>query len=63
MVSDGVVQVMTTHKVDDPKLKAYGRVRNTREIDEFLWSLERYFEAVGILDESANIRFCISLFK
>ena len=56
ITSGGAVQVTTMHKVDAPKLKAYGGARSAREIDDFLWNLERYFDAVGIVDEATKVK-------
>ncbi|XP_048235888.1 uncharacterized protein LOC125371304 [Ricinus communis] len=49
-------QVTMMHKVDAPKPKAYGGARSAREIDNFLWSLERYFDAVGIVDGATKVK-------
>ncbi|KAF2322832.1 hypothetical protein GH714_031229 [Hevea brasiliensis] len=36
--------------------KAYSGARNAREIDNFLWNVERYFEAVGITEDAVKLR-------
>ncbi|KAG8652724.1 hypothetical protein MANES_06G126602v8 [Manihot esculenta] len=43
-------------RYDAPKPKPYSGERSAREIDNFLWAVERYFEAMGILDDDAKIR-------
>ncbi|KAG8611914.1 hypothetical protein MANES_S041516v8 [Manihot esculenta] len=43
-------------RYDAPKPKPYSGERSAREIDNFLWTVERYFEAVGILDDEGKIR-------
>ncbi|XP_048225870.1 uncharacterized protein LOC125368649 [Ricinus communis] len=54
LANSGGAQVTTVHKVDAPKSKAYGGARSAREIDNFLWNLERYFDAVGIVDDATK---------
>ncbi|XP_048228420.1 uncharacterized protein LOC125369605 [Ricinus communis] len=54
-------QVTTVHKVDAPKPKAYGGAMSAREINNFLWNLERYFDAVGIVDDATKVK-SISLY-
>ncbi|KAF2325760.1 hypothetical protein GH714_036635 [Hevea brasiliensis] len=41
--------------VDAPRPKAYDSARNAREIDNFLWNVERYFEAVGITEDAVKL--------
>ncbi|GFS29830.1 hypothetical protein Acr_00g0008700 [Actinidia rufa] len=36
--------------------KSYHGLRNTRELDNFLWSLEQYFEATNIREEDRKIK-------
>lgn len=43
-------------RVDVPKPKAYGGVRNAREVDNFLWSMEQYFTASNIQDDNTKVR-------
>jgi len=33
----------------------YGGARNAREIDNFVWGLEAYFEVTGITDEGQKV--------
>ncbi|KAI5675744.1 hypothetical protein M9H77_06694 [Catharanthus roseus] len=42
--------------VDIPKPKSFAGTRNAREVDNFLWGLEQYFDAVGIIEEGAKIK-------
>ncbi|XP_048231260.1 uncharacterized protein LOC125370291 [Ricinus communis] len=56
LAKSGGAQAATVHKVDAPKPKAYGGARNAREIDNFLWNLEGYFEAVGIVDDTTKVK-------
>ncbi|CAN1194169.1 hypothetical protein LINPERPRIM_LOCUS21659 [Linum perenne] len=48
--------VTATSKVDVPRPKSYGGSRNAKELENFLWGLEQYFEASGIHDELAKLR-------
>lgn len=51
-------RVVTTHevpKLDIPKPITYGRSRNAREIENFLWDLEQYFKAMKIEDEAMKV--------
>ncbi|KAI5678661.1 hypothetical protein M9H77_09611 [Catharanthus roseus] len=43
-------------RVDIPKPKSFAGTRNAREVDNFLWGLEQYFDAVGIMEEGAKIK-------
>ncbi|KAF2319762.1 hypothetical protein GH714_018609 [Hevea brasiliensis] len=43
-------------RVDAPRPKAYSGARNAREIDNFLWNVERYFETVGITEDAVKLR-------
>ncbi|CAM8925756.1 unnamed protein product [Rhodiola kirilowii] len=42
--------------IDAPKPKSFGGARNARDIDNFLWGMEQYFEALGVENESVKIR-------
>ncbi|KAF2321335.1 hypothetical protein GH714_040404 [Hevea brasiliensis] len=39
-------------RVEVPKPSVYSGARNAKEIDNFLWSLEQYFRAIGITDDA-----------
>ncbi|RCU34640.1 hypothetical protein DVA81_19180, partial [Acinetobacter baumannii] len=41
--------MVATPKIDVPKPKPYRGSRNAKEVDNFLWSLEQYFKALGIV--------------
>ncbi|XP_059663382.1 uncharacterized protein LOC132309045 [Cornus florida] len=43
-------------RVDIPKPKCYGGNRVARELENFLFSMEQYFEATGMTDETIKIR-------
>ena len=48
--------IVEAKKVEVPKPKVFNGARNAREVENFLWGLERYFEATGITDHASKIR-------
>ncbi|KAF2321025.1 hypothetical protein GH714_032843 [Hevea brasiliensis] len=42
-------------RVEVPKPSVYSGARNAKEIDNFLWSLEQYFRAIGIADDAKKV--------
>ncbi|CAM8908261.1 unnamed protein product [Rhodiola kirilowii] len=42
--------------IDAPKPRSFGGTRNARDIDNFLWGMDQYFEATGVDNESVKIR-------
>ncbi|KAF2313713.1 hypothetical protein GH714_012837 [Hevea brasiliensis] len=42
-------------RVEVPKPSMYSGARNAKEIDNFLWSLEQYFRAIGITDDAKKV--------
>ena len=52
-------QVMVIHKaprVEVPKPHTFSGQRDAKELDNFLWHMERYFEAVALTDEATKVR-------
>ena len=47
--------VVASSKVDVPRSKAYNGSRNMKEVDNFLWSLEQYFKALGVTEDAKKI--------
>ncbi|KAK3009781.1 hypothetical protein RJ639_014299 [Escallonia herrerae] len=49
---------VVTHspRVDAPKQKEFGGKRDAKELDNFIWHMERYFEGASIMDEKAKVR-------
>ena len=43
-------------RVDVPRPKSFAGTRNAREVDNFLWGLEQYFGAMGIIDDDAKVQ-------
>ncbi|KAI5681852.1 hypothetical protein M9H77_03080 [Catharanthus roseus] len=48
--------IVEYRRVDIPKPKSFAGTRNAREVDNFLWGLEQYFDVVGIIDDGAKIK-------
>ncbi|KAL6330543.1 hypothetical protein AAG906_040474 [Vitis piasezkii] len=54
-------RVMATHeapRVEVPKPHAFGGKRDANELDNFLWHMERYFEAIALTDEATKRGTC-----
>ena len=52
-------RVMATHEapsVEVPKPHTFSGKRDAKELDNFLWHMERYFEAIALTDEAAKVR-------
>ena len=52
-------QVMATHeapRVEVPKPHSFSGNRDAKELDNYLWHMERYFEAIGLNDEATKVR-------
>ncbi|KAK3006876.1 hypothetical protein RJ639_015460 [Escallonia herrerae] len=49
---------IVTHspRVDAPKQKEFGGKQDAKELDNFIWHMERYFEGASIMDEKAKVR-------
>ncbi|KAI5662947.1 hypothetical protein M9H77_22270 [Catharanthus roseus] len=51
----------TTSTVESPRVnilkpKSFAGTRNAHEVDNFLWGLKQYFDAIGIIDYGAKIK-------
>ncbi len=55
-VAGGAVATLGTSKVEVPKPKPYDGKREAKEVDNYLWHMERYFEAMAVTDEFAKVR-------
>ena len=54
-----LARVMATQgasKVEVPKPQGFSSKRDAKEVDNFLWHMERYFEAITLIDEAAKVR-------
>ncbi|WKA11079.1 hypothetical protein VitviT2T_028612 [Vitis vinifera] len=52
-------RVMATHeapRVEVPKPHMFSGKRDAKELDNFLWHMERYFEAIALTDEATKVR-------
>ena len=52
------VQVMATHetpRVEVPKPHMFNGKRDAKELDNFLWHKEMYFEAITLTDEATKV--------
>ncbi|RVW96756.1 hypothetical protein CK203_026068 [Vitis vinifera] len=52
-------RVMATHeapRVEVPKPHTFNGKRDAKELDNFLWHMERYFEAIALMDEATKVR-------
>ena len=52
-------RVMATHeapRVEVPKPHTFNGKRDAKELDNFLWHMERYFEAIALADEATKVR-------
>ena len=52
-------RMMPTHeapRVEVPKPHSFGGNRDAKELHNYLWHMERYFEAIGLNDEATKVR-------
>ena len=43
-------------RVEVPKPHTFSDKRDVKELDNFLWHMERYFEAITLTDEATKVR-------
>ena len=43
-------------RVEVPKPHRFSGKRDAKELDNFSWHMERYFEAIALMDEAAKVR-------
>ncbi|KAF2303628.1 hypothetical protein GH714_020352 [Hevea brasiliensis] len=55
VVGAATTSINPTARVEVPKPNAFHGGRNAKEIDNFLWSLEQYFRALGITEDARKI--------
>ncbi|CAL1359540.1 unnamed protein product [Linum trigynum] len=55
-MASGPAPVQSVPRVDVPRPKSFGGSRNARELENFLWSLEKYFKAYGIQEDEVKLR-------
>ncbi|KAI5652374.1 hypothetical protein M9H77_29561 [Catharanthus roseus] len=56
VLAGSTTSTVEPRRVDIPKPKSFAGTRNAREVDNFLWGLEQYLDAVGIIEEGARIK-------
>ncbi|RVX02929.1 hypothetical protein VitviT2T_020572 [Vitis vinifera] len=55
-VSARVMATQEASRVEVPKPHRFSGKRDAKELDNFLWHMERYFEAIALTDEAAKVR-------
>ncbi|RVW20113.1 hypothetical protein CK203_115705 [Vitis vinifera] len=55
-VSAQVMATQEASRVEVPKPQGFSGKRDAKELDNFLWHMERYFEAIALTDEAAKVR-------
>lgn len=55
-IANGAITIRAAPKLEVPKPKEFKGDRSAIEVDNFIWSIERYFDIVGIQDEMAKVR-------
>ena len=51
-----VMATQEASRVEVPKPQGFSGKRNAKELHNFLWHMERYFEAIALTDEVAKVR-------
>ena len=55
-VSARVMPTQEASRVKVPKPQGFSSKRDAKELDNFLWHMERYFEAITLIDEATKVR-------
>ncbi|KAJ9693691.1 hypothetical protein PVL29_009579 [Vitis rotundifolia] len=55
-VSAWVMATQGASRVEVPKPQGFSGKRDAKELDNFLWHMERYFEAIALTDEATKVR-------
>ncbi|RVW76256.1 hypothetical protein VitviT2T_019555 [Vitis vinifera] len=55
-VSAQVMATQEASRVEVPKPHRFSGKRDAKELDNFLWHMERYFEAIALTDEATKVR-------
>ena len=55
-MSTWVMATCEASRVEVPKPQGFSGKRDAKELDNFLWHMERYFEAIALVDEATKIR-------
>ncbi|XP_012844529.1 PREDICTED: uncharacterized protein LOC105964566 [Erythranthe guttata] len=54
--ANGSVGVTSSPRVDCLKPTGFNGVRDAKEVENFLWRMEQYFEGIGLVDETTKVR-------
>jgi archaellum component FlaC len=54
--SGGAASSMVTPRIEYPKPKHYDGRRDAKDVENFLWQMEVYFEGVNLIDEAMKVR-------
>ena len=55
-VSARVMATQEASRVEVLKPQGFSGKRDTKELDNFLWHMEQYFEAIALTNEAAKVR-------
>ena len=55
-VSTWVMATQEASRVEVPKPQRFSGKRDAKELDNFLWHMEQYFEAIALTDEATKVR-------
>ena len=56
VVSAQVMTIDEASRVEVPKPRGFSGKRDAKELDNFLWHIERYFEAIALTNEVTKVR-------
>ena len=51
-----VMATQETSRVEVPKPQGFSGKQDAKDLDNFLWHMERYFEAIALTDETTKVR-------
>ncbi|KAE8708553.1 Detected protein of unknown function [Hibiscus syriacus] len=52
----GSANHVSTPRVECPKPKGFNGARDAKEVENYLWWMEQYFEGIGLNDEAAKVK-------
>ena len=58
-MSAWVMATQEASRVEVPKPHGFSGKRDAKELDNFLWHMERYFEVIALTDEATKVRTAI----
>ncbi|KAL1212153.1 hypothetical protein V5N11_028775 [Cardamine amara subsp. amara] len=60
MVANGVTSIAGAGRVDYPRPSRFDGARDAKEVENFLWQIEQYFDNLGLRNELAKIKAATS---